>query len=217
MLFRSSWDVPGFTIANMPNGTDVTCPGGCVYRPLFYASAVLADGRVVVIGGEYNGAGTVWTNIGFLYDPVANTWSAQLTVPPGFVGSNGAGTGGIGDAQSIVLPNGTMLLATTAGTDIASFNPATLTFTALGPTGKDDSNDQENWNILPDGKVLTVDSRIVQRSETSIPRRTHGNPPWTRKSTWRTLAPARGTRAKWVPGSCGPMGRSSTSQARIQG
>ncbi len=169
---NGSWDVPGFTIADMPNGTDPAvpaCAGGCVYRPLFYASAVLADGRVVVIGGEYINLSAVWSNIGFLYDPVANTWSAQLTVPPGFVGSNGAGTGGIGDAQSIVLPNGTMLLATTAGTDIASFNPATLTFTALGPTGKDDSNDQENWNILPDGKVLTVDSRIVQRSETYDP------------------------------------------------
>src|SRR6266545_4604253 len=169
---NGSWDVPGFTIADMPNGTDPAvpaCAGGCVYRPLFYASAVLADGRVVVIGGEYINLSAVWSNIGFLYDPVANTWSAQLTVPPGFVGSNGAGTGGIGDAQSIVLPNGTMLLATTAGTDIASFNPATLTFTALGPTGKDDSNDQENWNILPDGKVLIVDSRIVQRSETYDP------------------------------------------------
>jgi hypothetical protein len=168
---NGSWDVPGFTVANMPNGTDVTCPAPCTYQPLFFASAVLPDGRVVVIGGEYNppGAAAVWTNIGFLYDPVANTWSAQLTVPGTFVGSNGPGTGGIGDAQCIVLPNGTMLLATTAGTDIASFNPATLTFTALAPTGKDDGNDQENWNILPNGKVLTVDSRIQQRSEVYDP------------------------------------------------
>ena len=171
---NGTWDPPGFTIAPMPNGTDPNVPacagaGGCAYRPLFYASAVLADGRVVVIGGEYINLSSVWSNIGFLYDPVANTWSSQLTVPAGFVGSNGAGTGGIGDAQSIVLKNGTMLLATTAGTDIASFNPATLTFTAIGPTGKDDSNDQENWSILPNGKVLTVDSRTVQRSETYDP------------------------------------------------
>jgi hypothetical protein len=169
---NGSWDVPGFTVADMPNGTDPAvpaCAGGCVYRPLFYASAVLADGRVVVIGGEYINLSTVWSNIGFLYDPVANTWSSQITVPAGFVGSNGAGTGGIGDAQSIVLKNGTMLLATTAGTDIASFDPTTLTFTALAPTSKDDINDQENWSILPDGKVLTVDSRIVQRSETYDP------------------------------------------------
>jgi uncharacterized repeat protein (TIGR01451 family) len=170
---NGSWDVPGFTVANMPNGTDTTTAGGgcapCVYAPLFFASAVLSDGRVVVIGGEYNTNGNTWTNTGFLYDPVTNTWSSQLTVPATFTGSNGVGTEGIGDAQSIVLPNGTMLLATTSGTDIASFNPATLTFTALGPTGKDDGNDQENWNILPNGKVLTVDSRTQQRSEVYDP------------------------------------------------
>jgi len=170
---NGSWDVPGFTVANMPNGTDTTTLGGgcapCVYAPLFFASAVLPDGRVVVIGGEYNTNGQTWTNIGFLYDPVTNTWSSQLTVPATFTGTNGLGTEGIGDAQSIILPNGTMLLATTSGTDIASFNPATLTFTALAPTGKDDSNDEENWNILPNGRVLTVDSRIRQRSEVYNP------------------------------------------------
>jgi uncharacterized repeat protein (TIGR01451 family) len=170
---NGSWDVPGFTVANMPNGTDTTTAGSgcapCVYAPLFFASAVLPDGRVVVIGGEYNTNGQTWTNIGFLYNPVTNTWSSQLTVPGTFTGTGGAGTEGIGDAQSVILPNGTMLLATTSGTDIASFNPATLTFTALNPTGKDDGNDEENWNILPNGRVLTVDSTIGQRSEVYNP------------------------------------------------
>ena len=52
---NGSWDVPGFTVADMPNGNDPTI--GCVncpYQPLYFASAVLPDGRVVVIGGEYN-------------------------------------------------------------------------------------------------------------------------------------------------------------------
>src|SRR6476659_10219539 len=62
---NGSWDVPGFTVADMPNGTDPAVPacagaGGCVYSPLFYASAVLADGRVVVIGGEYINLSAVW-------------------------------------------------------------------------------------------------------------------------------------------------------------
>jgi hypothetical protein len=167
---NGSWDVPGFTVANMPNANDATfgCVN-CAYRPLFFASAVLADGRVVVIGGEYNNLVSVWSNIGFLYDPATNTWSTQITVPGTWSGTNGAGTGGIGDAQSTVLPNGTMLLASTASTDIASFNPSTLTFTALAPTGKDDGNDEENWHALPNGKVLTVDSRTVQRSEVYDP------------------------------------------------
>ncbi len=160
---NGSWDVPDFTVADMPNGNDPTT--GCVncpYKPLYFASAVLPDGRVVVIGGEYNPPGmpAVWTNIGFMYDPVTNMWSGQITVPATWCCTNGNGTGGIGDAQSTILTNGTMLLASTASTDIASFDPATLNFTALNPTGKDDSNDQENWNILADGRVLTVDSRI---------------------------------------------------------
>ena len=105
----------------------------------------------MVVGGEYlavTGNNPVWTNIGFMYDPVANTWSNQLTVP--------FGGGCVGDASSIVLENGTMILAdgtdcTTNG-NLASFNPATLTFTALNPTGKADRNNEENWAILPDGR-----------------------------------------------------------------
>ena len=158
---NGSWDVPGFTIAAMPNGNDPTI--GCVncpYTPLYFASAVLPDGRVVVIGGEYNGGAPVWTNIGFMYDPVANTWSAQITVPGTWCCAGGGGTGAIGDAESTILTNGTMLVANIGTRDIASFNPATLTFSALAPTDKDDINDEEGWYQLANGTFLTVDSRI---------------------------------------------------------
>src|SRR5205823_4789943 len=63
---------------NYRNGTwtqIASFPSG--YTPLFYASAVLPDGRVIVEGGEYNGSGgAVWTNKGAIYDPVANTWTS---------------------------------------------------------------------------------------------------------------------------------------------
>jgi hypothetical protein len=154
--------------ANMPDGTDTTaaCTPSCPYEPLYFASAVLPDGRVVVVGGEYNSGTSTWTNIGFMYDPVANTWSAQLTVP--------FPTGQLGDAQSTVLENGTLVLAAGAGANagtgnLATFNPATLTFTALNPTGKADSNNEENWNILPDGTFLTVDARVQSQSEVYNP------------------------------------------------
>ena len=107
---------------------------------------------------------TIWlcveTNIGFMYDPVANTWSAQITVPGTWCCAGGGGTGAIGDAQSTILTNGTMLVANIGNRDIASFNPATLTFSALAPTNKDDINSEEGWNQLPNGTFLTVDSRI---------------------------------------------------------
>ena len=95
-----------------------------------------------------------------MYDPVANTWSAQITVPATWCCAGGGGTGAIGDAQSTILTNGTMLVANIGNTDIASFNPATLTFSALAPTDKDDINSEEGWNQLPNGTFLTVDSRI---------------------------------------------------------
>src|SRR2546430_14684989 len=49
-----------------------------------------------------------------------------------------------------------MLLANIGNSDIASFDPATLTFTALARTGKDDINDEEGWHQLPSGTFLTV-------------------------------------------------------------
>src|SRR5271168_4913218 len=63
---------------NCPNGF----PGASAdteYSPLYDASAVLADGRFVIIGGEYNfnydyampGTGEVWTDQGAIYVPVA--------------------------------------------------------------------------------------------------------------------------------------------------
>jgi hypothetical protein len=145
-------------LASMPNGNDARfgC-AGCIYAPLYFASAVLADGRVVVIGGEYNSLVPVWTNIGFLYDPVTNAWSAQL--------NEAFGSGAIGDAQSVVLSDGTMLLANIGDGNIERFDPATLTFTRLDPTGKLDRNNEEGWTILPDGRVLTVDAWISSSFE----------------------------------------------------
>ena len=45
------------------------------YGPLFFASAVLPDGRVIVEGGEQNFANYVWTNMGAIYDPLTNVWT----------------------------------------------------------------------------------------------------------------------------------------------
>jgi hypothetical protein len=159
-------------IADLPNGTDNSGPMGTsytgAYSPRYYASAVLPDGRVVVIGGEDNSNGNTWTNMGFMYNPTTDSWSAQLTEP--------FGTGNVGDTQSVILANGTMLISDISNSNLASFDPSTLTFTALNPTGKNDRNDEEGWNILPDGRILTVDSGTVNTSEIYDPvRNTWGN------------------------------------------
>jgi hypothetical protein len=130
------------TIAPMPAG----------YAPRFFSSAVLPDGRVIVEGGEYNGAQCkdVETTLGAIYNPQTNTWAA--VAPP-------SGWARVGDASGIVLANGTYLLSNCCTTQVATLNPTTLTWTATG-TGKADWNNEESWTLLPNGDLLTVDAYI---------------------------------------------------------
>ena len=132
------------------------------YEPLFFGSAVLRDGKVVVQGGEYNcpaeNCSGVWQSLGALYDPAANTWTA----------TKAPARSNIGDAQSVVLPNGTWMLAECCAIVFGNstfpvyytFSESTLSFTeaASASDGKNDDFDEEGWNLLPNGKVLTVDA-----------------------------------------------------------
>lgn len=123
-----------------------TMPG--TYAPEFHATAVLPDGRLVVEGGEYNGQqGRVETNLGAIYDPVSNTWTSIN--PP-------SGISEIGDAQSVVLPNGTFMLGSCCISQSELLNPSTLSWTVSG-LNKQDQESEEGWVLLPNGEVLTVD------------------------------------------------------------
>ena len=133
-------------MANLPSG----------YVPDAFASAVLADGRVVITGGEYlNGAFTL-TNLGAMYDPKANTWT-NLPSPSTW--------SYIGDSPSVVLPNGTFLVGNKLTRQMAALNPKTLTWTVLPGTGKADFNAEEGWTLLPDGSILTADVKKAPNSE----------------------------------------------------
>lgn len=133
------------------------------YSPLYHSSAVLPDGRLIIEGGEYLCTTTtcnpVWTNMGAIYDPVANSWTSVN--PP-------AGWSTIGDAQSVVLPNGTYMQADCCSPRGALLDAATLTWTPTG-AGKFDPNDEEGWILLPTGKVLTVDAYVPIRPFPYIP------------------------------------------------
>ena len=124
------------------------------YQPLYYSSAVLPDGRVIVEGGEYNMGHDAWTNKGAIYDPKINTWTS-VTPPSGWAQ--------IGDAPSVVLANGTYMQTDCCDTPpkAALLNPATLTWTPTG-TNKFDVYDEEGINLLPGGKVLDVDAYVFQ-------------------------------------------------------
>jgi len=115
------------------------------YGPLYFASAVLADGRVIVEGGEYNMSGSpTWINKGAIWSPSTGTW-APVSSP----------WGSIGDASSAVLNDGTFILANSLSSQTALLNSANLTWTATG-SGKATSNNEEGWTLLPNGDLLTT-------------------------------------------------------------
>lgn len=139
------------------NGTWVnagTLPSG--YNPLYFASSLLPSGQVVIMGGEYNNGSAVWTTKGALFNPATNTWSS-LTAPSGWTT--------VGDAQSIILPDGQMMLANCCTTQeaILTLSGTTATWTSTG-TGKLDWNDEEGWTMLPGGDIITVDAYVGQSS-----------------------------------------------------
>jgi hypothetical protein len=136
-------------IASLPSG----------YVPLYFAGAVLADGRAVISGGEYLNNQFAFTNLGAIYDPVADTWTA-LGHPKGW--------GWIGDSPSAVLPNGKFMVGRKLDKRIAYLDPATLQWTELKDTGKRDFNAEEGWTLMPDGSVLTFDVKAAPHSERYI-------------------------------------------------
>ncbi len=141
------------TLASLPSG----------YNPEDFASAVLADGRVVVEGGEYLGGSFALTNKGAIYDPVANTWT--MLTPPTSGGSPNIYQC-IGDAPATVLADGRFLVGTKLNQSLTILDPTTLTWSAVSATGKIDGfNSEEGWTLLPDGSVFTLDVRNAPYSE----------------------------------------------------
>jgi hypothetical protein len=145
--YKLTPDLMGSYLSGTWSKTASMAPG---YKPLYFSSQVLPDGRLIVNGGEYNDCKASWSNLGALYDPVADVWTEVK--PP-------AGWRTIGDAQSVVLADGTYMLA-----DCCTFNEAkavidgkNVTWVPTG-TGKADRNDEEGWTMLPNQKLLTVDA-----------------------------------------------------------
>jgi hypothetical protein len=155
-IFKLTPDINGsYANGKWSKLADLPVIGGTQYAPLYHASAVLPDGRLIFEGGEYNGSSTeVWTNLGAIYDPVANSW-APVPAPTGTSWSQ------IGDAQSIVLPSGQFMLASCCAYKPeadALFNPQTLGWSATGaPIDAGNYQDEQGYELLPDGNVLTID------------------------------------------------------------
>jgi Kelch motif len=128
------------------------------YAPYAAAGAVLADGRLLVSGGEYDNCGGNFTltNRSEIYDPNTNKWTR--VAPP-------KGWDDIGDSPSVVLPDGRFLLGRKTNKNMAVLDPATLKWTPMNSTGKADFNAEEGWTLMPDGTILTWDVKKNPNSE----------------------------------------------------
>jgi len=142
---------------------------GQQYAPLYHASAILPDGRLAIQGGEYNanqtntqnGGGNVYVNLGAIYDPVADSWT-PVAPPANLSGVLSTGyLGEIGDAQSVVLSNGTWMIAGCCANPAADdlFNASTLGWTSTPAPSDQGANyqDEQGYELLPNGNVLTID------------------------------------------------------------
>lgn len=135
--------------------TNYAFPSNFEYGPKDFSSQVLLDGRTVLIeGGEYNLGALVGTKLGAVGS--ITPWGGifwDLNSPP-------AGWDGIGDAQSVILPNGKYLQA--GGTDGLHFQSGAL---YDGPNAwKPIANalitiaSEAAYTLLPNGNVLMVDA-----------------------------------------------------------
>jgi hypothetical protein len=130
------------------------------YDPYAESSAVLADGRVILEGGEYNFGQFALTNLGAIYDPVKNTWT-PVPAPKGW--------SYIGDSPSIVLPNGNYLIGNKLTKQMRELDPKTMKWSTVPSKGKKDFDAEEGWTLLADGTILTADVKAAPNSEIYTP------------------------------------------------
>jgi hypothetical protein len=151
------WKLTPDITGNYVNGTWTqlaSLPAG--YVPSDFSSAVLADGRLVIVGGEYNSGNFALTNQGAIYEPTTNTWTS-LTPPTGW--------SYIGDSPSLVLPNGNFIIGDKLTKQMRELNPKTLKWESISSKGKKDFNAEEGWTLLANGDILTADVKAAPNSE----------------------------------------------------
>jgi hypothetical protein len=156
----ASGDYAGGTWTHLPQP-----PAG--YAPYASAEAVLADGRVLFVGGEYNQddyrlpfGPSALTNMSAVFDPVAGTWT-MIPAPPGVPY--------IGDVPSTVLPDGRFIFGSKLDKTMWALDPATLSWTPLASAGKNDNFAEEGFTLLPNGTILTVDMTTTPQTEHYLP------------------------------------------------
>ena len=119
----------------------------------YYASGMLKDGRIVIIGGEQSGAGGD-TNKGEIYDPVSDSWT-PIPPPPGWAS--------VGDASCCVLPDGRLMIGALTTPQCAIYDPVSDAWSTAA--NKAVRSNEETWVLLADDTILTAQCFAPYRSE----------------------------------------------------
>ncbi len=121
------------------------------YSPWFFGSQVLLDGKTIAVeGGEYNNGQSKWTTLGALGTISGSTITWTSNSPP-------SGWTTLGDAESVILADGTYMQANCCTPQNALFNGPN-SWTATGSVNQS-SNDESAFTLLSNDLVLTVDTK----------------------------------------------------------
>ncbi len=153
---------------------------------LYFASHVLPNGNVWVLGGEYIGNPLTphWTNTGEMYDSTNNTWSPIAPHPDSI----------FGDDPSMLLPGGQILAGAIVSPKSYLYDVPTNTWSATGSKVYNDRSDEEGWVKLADGRVLTYD--LFESIATGGSYAEVYDP---QSGTWSGISPSDGTAAGFIP------------------
>ena len=155
---------------------------------LFFASNIVRDTRLIVIGGEYSGIGLQanWTRTGEAYDPATDTWAPIAPHPEAQ----------FGDDPTILL-DGDRILAGSL------FSRNTWIYHYLDdsweekpiPKVYNDRSDEETWVKLPGGRILNYD--LFQSISISDGQFAEIFDPVV--NAWQSVSPSDGTAAGFIP------------------
>jgi hypothetical protein len=153
---------------------------------LYFASHVLPNGKVWLLGGEYTGTPlrATWTNTGEVYDPVLNSWLPIAPHPePQF-----------GDDPSMLLSNDRILTGSLTSANSYLYDIDSDAWYFEGSKVYNDWSDEESWVKLPGNKVLTYD--LFQSVNTGGAYAELYDPTL---HTWSSISPTDGTALGTIP------------------
>lgn len=155
---------------------------------LFFASNVVRDGRLIVLGGEYSGIGLQnnVTNTGEAYDPATDTWAPIAPHPEAH----------FGDDPTMLLDGDRILAGSlfTRNTWIYHYLDDRWEENPI-PKAYNDRSDEETWVKLPGGRILTYD--LFQSTRIPDGQFAEIFDPLTNE--WQSASPSDGRAGGFIP------------------